>query len=468
MAAQAEHFDYVSLGCGEAGKILAWTLASAHGKRCAVVEQKYIGGSCPNIACLPSKNLLNSAHIAHQTAQAAAYGLGAFVSGDVKAEMAKVKDRKVKMVAGLGEMHMGKFHTSGAELILGYGKFVGHKTIEVAGRTISAETIVINTGSRATIDVNILGLIDAKPLTHVELLDIAILPAHLIILGSGYVSIEFAQAFRQLGSKVTVIGRSSVLKNEDEDVVSELASILSRDGVEVVTGMRIVRVSGTSGHEVTVEVASKDGKNSQITGSHLLVATGRTPNTTGIGLEEHGIKLSASGHVVVDEQLRTAVPGVYAVGDCAGSPYFTHIGFDDMRVVLGAITGKPRRGGTTGRQVPSCLFTSPELAHVGLREKEANAQGIAYRLAKIPMVAILRTRTHGQTAGFAKALVEAEGDRILGFTALGSNAGEMLPVIQLAMKLGTRYQELANLVLTHPTMGEGLVTLFSSVPPRTL
>lgn len=468
--ATPEHFDFVCLGSGEAGKFLAWTLSSKHGRRCAVVEQQYIGGSCPNIACLPSKNFVHSAQVAHLARGAASYGLGAAAAGaltGVKIEMAPVVGRKEAMVDGLVDMHLGKFADSGAELVRGRGVFVGPKTIKVGDRLLTGETVVICTGSTAFVDSSIPGLVDAKPLTHVDILNLETLPSHLVILGGGYVGLEFAQVFARFGSQVTVIERNSqVLKNEDADVVAELTTLLAREGVQFLTSTSVTSVSGVSGTSDGVVVSVSGEEAARIPASHILCAAGRTPNTTGIGLEEHGIRLTAKGHVHVDEQLRTSIPGVFAVGDCAGSPHFTHVAYDDFRVVLSHITGSARPAGTTGRQEPSVLFTSPELAHVGLREKEAKARGIAYRVAKLPMAAFLRTRTLGEMEGFAKALVEAEGDRILGFTALGPSAGEMLPVVQLAMKLGVPYGELSDLIIVHPTMCEGLGGLFGSVPPR--
>ncbi|EOO00199.1 putative dihydrolipoyl dehydrogenase protein [Phaeoacremonium minimum UCRPA7] len=465
-----EHFDYISIGSGEAGKYIAWNLSANQGKRCAVIERKWIGGSCPNIACLPSKNFLHSANVAHDLRSAQSYGLGAYVQSNnsLKVDLASVKRRKVEMVDGLVDMHLGKFRETGVELISGEGRFVGPKTIQIdVGRLLTADTIVINTGSRATIDSSIKGLVEAKPLTHIDILDSEQLPAHLVIIGGGYVALEFAQAFKRFGSEVTVLEHNEqILKNEDEDVVNALLGVLKEEGIRFITSARVTEVQGISGQGVQLSVELPQGELQHIKSSHLMVAAGRTPNTSGIGLEKIGVKLTAIGHVQVDEQLRTTADGVFAVGDCAGSPHFTHIGFDDFRIVYSYLIGTPKTKGTSGRQVPSTLFTSPELAHVGLHEHEAKAKGIKYRLAKLPMAAFLRTRTLGDTRGFAKALIEADGNGILGFTALGPSAGEMLPVVQLAMKLGVGYQEIAGLVITHPTMCEGLLGLFSMVQPR--
>lgn len=461
-----EQYDFIALGGGEPAKLLAWDLSSNHGKKCAVIEHGPISGACPTVACMPTKTLLHSAQLAHLARQVKTSTPEA-ATGDFKADMAKVFTRKQEVVDGMADLFLGIFDETKAELIRGHGKLVGPKKISCNGRLLTAETVLINTGSKAFVDSSIPGLADANPLTHVELLDTKTLPAHLIILGGGYVGIEFAQAYARFGSRVTVIERNAqVLNKEDSDVVAELTQFLSREGVEFLTSTTVTHVSGTSGAEVTLTLSSPSATTTPTTirGTHLLVAAGRTPNTSGIGLTEAGITLTASGHVAVDAQLRTSVPGVFAGGDCAGSPYFTHMGWDDYRVILASLTGAPRENGTAGRQVPSVLFTSPELAHVGLREGEARAQGVGYRLVKAPMGAFLRARALGATEGFAKALVEEGGERILGFTALGPGAGELLPVVQLVMKLGLSYKELVDLTIVHPTMCEGLVDLFRSVP----
>ena len=485
-----EQYDFIALGAGEAAKLLAWDLSSKHGIKCVVIEHGPIAGSCPTVACMPSKTLVHLGQVMHS----ARHELPALVpaasptgrNGDhLQADMAAVFSRKKAVVDGMADLFLGAFDDTNVELIRGHGRLVGPKTISVddGRRLLTAPTIVINTGSKASLaSSSIPGLADAKPMTHVELLDLQTLPDHLVILGGGYVGLEFAQVFARLGAnKVTVIERNAqILKSEDADVVSTLRAALEREGVQFRTSTAVTQVSGVSGGpgEVVLRTVSPSGSTqtqteTEIRGSHLLVATGRVPNTSGIGLVEAGIDLTPSGHVAVDEQLRTSVPGVFAVGDCAGSPYFTHAGWDDYRVLLGSLTGRPREGGTRGRQVPSTLFTSPELAHVGLREHEAEARGIAYRLAKVSMAdSFLRTRTlgvvDGETGGFAKVLVqhEADGDLVLGFTALGPGAGELLPVVQLAMKLGASYREIADLIIVHPTLCEGLVDLFRSVPEK--
>ncbi|WP_263375012.1 dihydrolipoyl dehydrogenase family protein [Granulicella aggregans] len=464
MPSSSDHFDILVLGSGEGGKYIAWSMANA-GKKTAVVERRYIGGSCPNIACLPSKNFVHSAKVAHYASQAAAFGLPV-ASGPIDMEV--VRGRKRAMVEGLIEMHQGRFAQTGAQLILGEGRFTAPKTLHVdcadgMTRILTADTIVLSTGSRATIDP-IPGLGEAAPLTHIEMLESGQVPSHLIILGGGYIGLEFAQAMRRLGSAVTVVERNPrVLHREDEDVSALLTTLLEREGVNFLTNANVDSVSGTSGTKVTIYVNHSESQSKNLvmlTGSHLLVAAGRTPNTQDIGLDLLGVDLKPSGHIQVDELLRTSAKNIFAVGDCAGSPHFTHIAFDDYRIVRDQLTqGKYRS--TTARQVPFCLFTDPEFARIGLSESDAKRRGISYRLARLPMIGVLRTRTMGETEGFLKALI-APDDTILGFTAVGIGTGELLAPVQLAMSANLPYTALRDLIVTHPTLTEGLVYLFAS------
>jgi pyruvate/2-oxoglutarate dehydrogenase complex dihydrolipoamide dehydrogenase (E3) component len=457
-----EQYDVLILGSGEAGKYLAWTLAS-EGKRVAVVERQYVGGSCPNIACLPSKNVIHSAKVASYLRRAAEFGLPVS-NGPI--DMAAVRDRKRKMVSGLIDVHLQKYQATGAELVMGSGTFIAPKTLEVAlhdggTRTMHGEVVILSTGSRAQVD-STPGLKDARPLTHIEALELDRVPEHLVVLGGGYIGLELAQAMRRLGSRVTIVERNSTLiHREDPDIVAAVGELFQDEGIEVFTETALIRVEGVSGQSVRLH-GLRGNAEAVIEGTHLLAAVGRTPNTDGIGLERAGINLHLSGHVKVNERLQTTAEGVWAVGDCAGSPYFTHIAFDDFRVVRDNLAGLKRV--TTGRQVPFCLFTDPEFARVGLSEGEAKERGIAYRVAKIPLASVLRTRTLSETRGFMKALIEADGDSILGFAAFGAGAGEVMAVVQVAMIASLPYTALRNAILTHPTMAEGLVVLFSAVP----
>jgi pyruvate/2-oxoglutarate dehydrogenase complex dihydrolipoamide dehydrogenase (E3) component len=458
-----ETYDLISLGSGEAGKILAWTFAQ-QGQRCAVIEERWYGGSCPNIACLPSKNIIHSANVVHD-ARSSSFGLLA------NTRTVDMTVRKRSMIHGHLATHEELFKASGAELIWGHGVFVGARTLEVTPipsgekKQITGKHVVVCTGSRALVDESIPGLTAANPLTHIELLELDRVPGHLITFGGGYVGLELSQAMRRLGAKVTIIEHNGkILKQEDDDVSEILREVLESEGIQILIGTSVVSVEGQSGSLVKVKI-HEQGKESTIEGTHLFVGAGRIPNTQDIGLEEFGVKLTQNGHVKVDEHLRTTCPGVFAVGDCAGSPYFTHIGYDDFRIVNDILSGSVHPRVTTGRQVPSTLFASPEVAHVGLRESDAQKENIPYRLTKLPMKAFLRSRALGQTTGFAKALISND-NLILGFTAVGPNAGEMLPVVQLAMKHNLPYSAISGLIVTHPTMVEGLVGLFSATPKK--
>jgi pyruvate/2-oxoglutarate dehydrogenase complex dihydrolipoamide dehydrogenase (E3) component len=371
------------------------------------------------------------------------------------------------MVAGLVDMHLANFKSSGAELLMGTGRVSAPKTIELAQpdgvtRRLQGAKIILSVGTRAMLD-SIPGLAEANPLTHIEALELDRIPEHLVVLGGGYIGLEFAQAIRRFGSRVTVIERNAkLIHREDDDVTAAIHELFRDEGIEVLTDSRAAKVEGKSGEGVQVHV-TQAGTGKIVAGSHLLVASGRTPNTRGIGLELAGVELTERGYIKVNERLETTAPDVYAVGDCAGSPHFTHIAFDDFRIVRDNLTGGNRV--TTGRQVPFCLFTDPELARIGLSETEAKKNGVAYRLAKIPMMAALRTRTLSETRGFMKALIDTKNDRILGFTAFGVEAGEIMASVQIAMLAGLPYTTLRDTIFTHPTLAEGLVALFSAVPP---
>jgi pyruvate/2-oxoglutarate dehydrogenase complex dihydrolipoamide dehydrogenase (E3) component len=455
--AALEEYDVVVLGSGEAGKYLAWTLASK-GERTAVVEQRYVGGSCPNIACLPSKNVIHSAKVASYFRISEQFGI---TKNNWKINMAGVRKRKRAMVDDLVAVHHGKYKASGAELVMGSGRFIAPRTLQVdladgGIRILHGKRVILSTGSRAAIDP-IPGLREARPLTHIEALELDTLPEHLIVLGGGYVGMELAQAFRRFGSRVTMVERNARLAHrEDQDVSDALHQLFADGGIEVRTGTAVELVTGTSGESVRLH------GNTVIDGTHLLAATGRIPNTQNIGLELTGVETTDAGHVRVNEKLETTAENVWAVGDCAGSPHFTHIAFDDFRVVRDNLAGGNRV--TTGRLVPFCLFTDPELARVGLDETEAKGKGIAYRLAKIPMNVVLRTFTLSEKRGFMKALVSADNDRILGFTAFGPEAGEIMAVVQLAISAQLPYTALRDSILTHPTMAEGLMLLFAATP----
>lgn len=460
--AELEEYDLIILGGGTGSTIAAWTFAG-EGKRVAVIDRKYIGGSCPNIACLPSKNIIHSAKVASYFRRSNEFGIS---HHGFTIDMSGVRERKRAMVRGMNQMYLDNYNKTGAEFVLGIGRFVAPRTVEVAlgdgtTRHLRGTNVIVNTGTRATVDA-IPGLAEAQPLTHIEALELDEIPEHLLVIGSGYVGLEFAQAMRRFGSNVTVIGRRErLMPQEDEDVSEALCTLLEDEGLEILLKTRIKRVAGTSGDAVKV-VIERDGTESALEGSHVLVAAGRTPNTEDLGPQSAGVDLTDHGYIKVNERLQTTASGVWAIGEVAGSPQFTHISVDDFRVVHDNLNGVHHV--TTGRQVPYCLFTDPELARIGLNENDARAEGIAYRLFKVPMESNLRARTLSETRGFLKALVDTDSDRILGFTAFGVGAAEIMTSIQIAMNAGVPYTAVRDAILTHPTLVEGLIPLFSSAP----
>jgi pyruvate/2-oxoglutarate dehydrogenase complex dihydrolipoamide dehydrogenase (E3) component len=460
-----ERFQNVVLGGGEAGKYIAWELARS-GQRVAVVERGLIGGSCPNIACLPSKNVIRSAKVVDLVRHAATFGLRL---GPWSLDMAGVRQRKRDLVNGMIDIHKGRFAADNLEFILGEGRFVAPRTIEIqlaqgGVRHLEGERVFLDLGTRAAIP-DIPGLAAAAPLTHVEALELERLPAHLIVLGGGYVGLEMAQAFRRFGSRVTLIEQAPQLApREDADVADAVRAILADDGIDVVLDATLEAVDGRSGEQVGVRLRAR-GAQREVEGSDLLVAAGRVPNTREIGLEGAGIPLDLRGYIKVNERLETMAAGVWAMGECAGSPQFTHVAFDDFRIVRDNLAGRSRT--TRDRLIPYCMYIDPELGRVGLDETEAKRRGIAVRVARLPMSSVLRARTIGETRGFMKAIIDQRSDRILGFTMLGSGAGEVIAAVQSAMLGGLPYTGLRDAILAHPTMAEGLNVLLAGVPVMT-
>ena len=458
------HYDALALGSGEGGKYIAWHLART-GRRAAVVERRLVGGSCPNTNCLPTKNEVWSAKVARLARHGEAFGT---MTGGVSVDMERVLERKRDMVDGLVAMHLHNFAESGAELIMGEGRLVGPLTMQVAlsdggSSLLTCDQLVLSVGSRAAFPP-VPGLADARPMTNVEILELNVLPGHLIVLGGGYVGLELAQAFCRFGSQVTIVERGpQIAGREDPDVADQIDQCLRGEGIEILLSSEVLNVSGTSGDVVKLTVETSTGTRS-VSGTHILVAAGRRPNTDGIGLELAGVELEANGYIRVDEHLATTAPQTWAVGECAGSPAFTHVAFDDFRIVRDQLAGGSR--GTKGRLVPTCMFTDPPLGRVGLSELDARRQGIEVRVARLPMEAVLRTRTLGETSGFAKVLVASDSDQIVGFSMVGPDAGEVVAVVQTAMLARMPYTGLRDAILAHPTMAEGLGALMTRVPAR--
>ena len=461
---QSEKFEVLVLGSGIGGKLIAWHMAQS-GHRTAVVERRWIGGSCPNVACMPSKNEISSAKVAHSARHGREYGA---VTGSVTVDMVIVRQRKRAMVERQVAKHLEIYRASGAELIMGSGRFIAPKTLEVnlndgGTRELVADKVFLNVGTHAAIP-NVPGLQAAQPLTHIDALELDYLPQHLIVIGGGYSGLELAQAYRRFGSEVTVIEAGpQIMAREDVDVAQEMQRLLGDEGINVLVEAQLIEVRGRSGDKVALTARTPSGEQN-IDGSEILAAVGRIPNTAGIGLKETGVELDGRGYIRVNGRLETSAPDVWALGECAGSPQFTHISEDDFRIIRDNLAGGNRT--TRDRLVPYCMFTDPPLARVGLSEGEAERQGVIARVATLPMDAVLGAQATDQRQGFMKALIGDNDDRILGFTMIGAGAGEVLAAVQTAMLAGLSYPSLANAALAHPTMAEGLSSLFSSVPPR--
>jgi pyruvate/2-oxoglutarate dehydrogenase complex dihydrolipoamide dehydrogenase (E3) component len=434
----AERYDAVVIGSGEGGKYLAWHLAQT-GEKVAVVERRWVGGSCPNINCLPSKNEIWSAGVARMVARAGEFGV---TTGPVAVDMRQVLQRKRDMVNDLVAFHLERYKATGAELVMGTARVVEPRTVEVSlndggTRRLVAEKLFLNLGTRASVPP-VPGLAEAEPLTNIEALELDRIPDHLIIFGGGYVGLEFAQAYRRFGSHVTIIERGSRLaKREDEDVSKEVQRILETEGIELLLSTDVERVEGKSGDHLRVLVQAAS--------------------------DQRTIKVTDRGYIRVNDRLETTAPNIWAIGECAGSPQFTHMSLDDFRVIRDNLKGGNRS--TKDRMTPYCMFIDPPLARVGMSEDEARAKGVKLRVAKVPTKAVLRTRTTSESEGFMKALVDVN-DHILGFTMIGSEAGEVMAVVQTAMLAGLPYMALRDAVLAHPTMAEGLNALFGNVPTK--
>src|ERR1700722_18030037 len=457
-----EQVEVLILGSGQGGKLLAWHMAQS-GRRPAVIERRWVGGACPNIACMPSKNEIWSAKVAHLAHHAGQFGT---MAGPVETDMAAVRQRKRDMVNREIELHLENYRASGAELIKGSGRFVAPKVVEVhfndgGTRLLEGNRVFLNLGTHPAVP-EIPGLEAARPLTHIEALELDYLPSHLLVFGAGYVGLEMAQAYRRFGSRVTVIEPGPrIMSREDPEVADELHKILSGEGIQFLVAAQILRVSGRSGEAVTVSVRTASGERT-IEGSDIMVAAGRIPNTDRVGLDVAGVELDDRGYIRVNERLETSAPGVWAIGECAGSPRFTHVSVDDFRIIRDNLAGGSRS--TRDRLVPYCMFTDPPLARVGLSESEARARGMAVRVARLPMSAVLRTEATDEKQGFMKALVDAD-DFIVGFTMVGSEAGEVMAAVQTAMLAKLPYPRLRDAVISHLSMAEGLGPLFSNIPP---
>ena len=462
-----EHFEIAVVGGGKGGKTLAAKMASA-GRSVVMVEKGMIGGSCINVACIPTKTLVRSAHMAELARRAADFGIRATFDA---ADPIGVRARKRAVVAEMVDRNQGNFHRSGMTLLIGTARFTGPRALEVqlgdgGVRLLTADKVFLNTGTRPALPL-MPGLAEARPLDSESIQELDRLPEHLIILGGGYIGCEFAQMFRRFGSRVTMVERAETfLSREDRDVAEQVLQIFREDGVDVLLGASVREVEGLSGQAVRVSLQTPSDER-VIEGSDLLTALGRAPNTEELNLPAAGVETNDRGFIKVNDRLETTGAGVWALGDVNGGPQFTHVSLDDWRIVeanLSEQAGVNRS--TIDRIVPYTLFIDPELGRVGMTETEARRRGIKVLVGRLPAEKIPRAVTSGDTRGYLKAVVDADTNQILGASILAAHGGEVMSVIQVAMQARLPYTALRDIMFAHPTMAEGLNDLFERLEER--
>ena len=456
-----EQYDAIVVGSGQAGTPLSRALAEA-GMRTALLECVHVGGTCVNEGCTPTKTMVASARVAYLARRAADYGVQI---GSFSVDLRRVRQRKRDVVNSFRNSNQARIEkTANLDLIFGAASFAAPKTLTVRGkdgheRSLRAERIFVNAGTRTT-QPKLEGLASVPFLDNASLMELDTLPEHLVILGGGYIAVEFGQMFRRFGSRVTIVqSAKQLLAREDADVAEEVARILREDGVEVLVGARSERVEWVNG-QILLQV-NHGSQAHAIKGSHLMVAVGRTPNSDTLNLTATGIETDGRGFIKTNNRLETNVADVYALGDIKGGPAFTHISYDDFRIIRANLIEK-KNVTTEGRLVPYTCFIDPQLGHVGLTEEEARRQGRKIRVAKMPMSYVARAIETDEIRGFIKAIVEAENDRILGATVLGMEGGEVMDVLEMAIIGKLPYTTLRDGIFAHPTLAEGLNNLFGS------
>jgi len=455
-----DHYDAIIIGSGQAGNPLAKACAGA-GWKTALVERAYIGGTCINYGCTPTKTMFNSARVAYLARRAADYGVH---HGEVTVSMREVRERKQRVVEEFRESGLkGIENTRNLDLLMGDAKFIAAHEIEVqlnkgGPRRLMAGKIFINTGGRPARPI-LAGIDDSSTLDSTSIMELDELPEHLLVLGGGYIGLEFGQMFRRFGSRITIIQRTGqLLGREDQDVAEAVLGVMKEDGIDILLNTEAVRVQQNE-KQINLNVRTNDGEQT-LSGTHLLLAVGRRPNTEDLNLSAVGIETDQQGNVKVNHRLETNVPGVYALGDVNGGPQFTHISYDDFRIIRRNLL----EGGnatTDGRFVPYTVFIDPQLGRIGISETEA--KGLNFRVAKLPMTHSARAIEMSETRGFMKAIVDAETNQILGAAVLSVEGGELMSMFEIAMLGKLPYTVLKDAIFAHPTLAESLNNLFMAL-----
>jgi len=452
-------YDAIVVGSGQAGNPLAFRLADL-GWSVALIEEKNLGGTCINVGCTPTKTMVHRAQVAHYARSASRWGVNATA---VSVDLAKIVAQKDEVVLSFrGGQQRRVDERKNLRLYRSRTRFTAPHQLQVGDEIIESEKIFINTGGRPSIPA-IPGLREVPFLTNESIMQLTKVPEHLLVLGGGYIGLEFGQMFRRYGSRVTVIHQGpQIVPREDPEIAAELQKALEEEGLEFLLQVRTETVRGKAG-AITLSCRLPEGA-SEVGGSHLLVATGRIPNTDDLGLEKASIATNKDGSIEVNARLETSVPGIWALGDCKGGPAFTHISYNDFQIVYGNLV-EGKNLSTENRLVPYCVFTDPQLGGVGMTEKEARAKGYKLKIGRCPMTYVARAIERGETAGLMKIVVDASNDRILGASILASEGGELVQILGAVMLAKQPYTFLKGTVYIHPTLAEGFFSLMEDVKP---
>lgn len=461
MTPESEKYDAIVIGAGQSGGPLSRTLASS-GMKTALIEREHVGGTCINTGCTPTKTMVASARIAYLARRSKDYGVH---TGNVSVDLEKVRQRKRDIVKSWRNGGQKKIEdTDGLDLIFGEAKFLDPKKISIgledgSSKELTAERFFINTGARPVVPT-LPGLESVPFLNSTSIMELAEAPEHLIILGGGYIGLEFGQMFRRFGSEVTIIQRGGqLLAREDEDIATEIKNILEGEGIEVLLNCEALSIEEMNGVSIKVKVRQSER---EISGTHILVAVGRRPNSDRLNLVAAGIETDQRGFIEVNEKLETSVPGIYAMGDVKGGPAFTHISYDDYRIIKSNLLENGNRT-TDDRLVPYVVFIDPQLGRVGLSEDEAQRKGYNVKIAKMPMSYIARAIEIEETRGMIKLIVDGDNQQILGCAVLGIEGGELMAILQMAMIGKIPFVKIQDGVFAHPTLAESLNSLFKSI-----